>query len=532
VQTQEEAKMKSKHGANWLFIIPVGVMLMVLSSCNMPSLNLAEDLATPSSTSTATEEVARETVSPTTPPTETTEPTAASTEVIPQGPTMTPLAVPLARQGLPSEEGPWLLFTAGGELSQSANLFIVNADGSGRNPLAVGLFPSLQIEINPGGDRFAYVMPASKSPDQIPHLIIRRIPGGELETDIALISEDMWQILSEQETLRDQILTALNGVDAFEWSPHVGGHYLAFSAALDNPKLDLYRFDTWSNNIRPLTAGPNHRTQPFWSPDGEWILHLEVENFGDGEDWDVAAMSAVSFDGSDSRRLYDIGGNRQVLVRWMNDNTFLVSEISSSGPRDLLRAKLGGGVPSAMYQGPVVDPAKMSFDDLQTVVAFCLRDEGVAQGVYFFNIAEAVSDLVQPGLCRSVEWWQGKGVFIANGEEGTAFIRRTGEIVKEMDEVVDPVALSPDGQWMASYGESGATLYTHIGVLIREIVADPVGRVLWRPDSTGMFIEIYDRANPHNAHHLYSYDMEEWELRLVDLDVRGTYFWAILRNVE
>jgi len=524
--------MNSNRNINLFSIIMFGVLLILMSSCNMPSLNLAEDLATPVVTSTATEEIIQETEIPTLAPTETSEPTVAPTEVIPQGPTMTPLAVPIAQQGLPSEEGPWLLYTARGELSHSASMFVVNEDGSGRTPMAAGLFPSLQIEIKPSGDRFAYVLPGSESADQVPHLIIRRIPGGEIETDIALISEDVWEILSEQESLAEPILSALNGVDAFEWSPHVGGHYLAFAAALDTPKLDLFRFDTWSNNIRPLTTGPNHRYQPFWSPSGEWILHLEVERFGNGEGWDVAAMSAVSFDGSESKHLYDIGGDRQVLVKWLDDTTFLLSEMSGSGARDLLRAKLSGGKPSAIYQGPVADPAEMSFDDLQTVVAFCLRDEGVTPGVYLFNFDEGTSDLVLTGSCRSVEWWPGKGVFIANGEEGTTFIRRTGEVVKQMDEVVDPVALSPDGQWMVSYGESGATIYTHIGVLVREILSEPVGQVLWRPDSSGIFVEVYARENPLNARHLYSYDLEEWELRLVDLDIRGSYFWAILKAVE
>jgi hypothetical protein len=524
--------MNSERIARFISILSFGVILVMVSSCNMPSLNLAEDLATPLATSTATEEIVAETEIPTSEPTETPEPTVIPTDVMPQGPTMTPLAVPSAPQGSLSEEGPWLLYTAGSELSQSEALFVVNDDGSGRHPFQVGLFPSLQVEVNPTGDRLAYIVPGSESVDQVPHLVIRRVPSGEDEIDIPLISEEVWEILSEQESLADQILMALEGADAFEWSPHVGGHYLAFAAALENPKLDLYRFDTWSNNIRPLTTGPNHRTQPFWSPDGEWILHLEVEQFGDGEGWDVAAMSAVSFDGSESKRLYDIGGDRQVLIRWINDNTFLASEISSSGPRDLLRVKLSGGKPTAIYQGPVVDPVKMSFDDLQTVVAFCLRDEGVTQGVYFFDFDAGVPDLVLPGACRSVEWWQGKGVFVANGEEGTAFIRRTGEVVKQMDEIVDPVALSPDGQWMVSYGEGGATVYTHIGVLIRQIIEEPVGKVLWRPDSTGLFLEVYASENRYSSHHLYTYDIEEWELQLVDLDVRGDYTWVILQQVE
>ena len=524
--------MNSERIARFLSILSFGIILAMVSSCNMPSLNLAEDLATPLATSTATEEIVVETTIPTSAPTETPEPTVVPTDVMPQGPTMTPLAVPSAPQGALSEEGPWLLYAAGSELSQSEALFVVNDDGSGRRPFQMGLFPSLQVEVNPTGDRLAYIVPGSESADQLPHLIIRRVPSGEDEIDIPLISEEVWEILSEQETLADQILMALSGVDAFEWSPHVGGHYLAFAAALETPKLDLYRFDTWTNNIRPLTSGANHRYQPYWSPSGEWILHLEVERFGEGGEWDVAAMTAVSFDGSESKQLYGIGGDRQVLVDWLDETNFLMSRLSSSGPRDLLRAKLSKATPDVIYEGPVADPSEMRLDDLKTVVAYCLHEDRGTAGVYLFNFEAGVPDLVLPGACRSVEWWQGKGVFVANGEGGTAFIRRTGQVVKEMEEIVDPVALSPDGQWMVSYGENGATVYTHIGVLIRQIIEEPVRQARWRPDSTGLFLEVYARENPFSSHHLYTYDLDEWELQLVDLDVRGTYFWVILKQVE
>jgi hypothetical protein len=524
--------MNSERITRMISILSFGIILGLISSCNMPSLNLAEDLATPLATSTATEEIVLETEIPTSAPTETLEPTVVPTDVMPQGPTMTPLAVPSAPQGSLSEEGPWLLYTAGSELSQGEALFIVNEDGSGRRPFQVGLFPSLQVEVNPTGDRLAYIVPGSESVDEVPHLIICRVPSGEDEIDIPLISEEVWEVLSEQGTLADQILMALSGVDAFEWSPHVGGHYLAFAAALETPKLDLYRFDTWSNNIRPLTSGAHHRYQPHWSPGGEWILHLEVERFGDGKEWDVVAMAAVSFDGSESKQLYGIGGDRQVLVDWLDETHFLVSRISSSGPRDLLRAKISKAAPDVIYEGPVADPAEMSLDDLKTVVAFCLQGDRGTAGVYFFNFDAGVLDPVLPGACRSVEWWQGKGVFVANGEEGTTFIRRTGEVVKEMGEIVDSIALSPDGQWMVAYGERGATVYTHIGVLIRQMIEEPVRQVLWRPDSTGLFLEVYARENPFSSHHLYTYDLDEWELQLVDLDVRGSYFWVILKQVE
>ena len=76
------------------------------------------------------------------------------------------------------------------------------------------------------------------------------------------------------------------------------------------------------------------------------------------------------------------------------------------------------------------------------------------------------------------------------------------------------------------------------GVINRDVELDTLKRagagegaveqVIWRPDSAGLFVDIYPRGDPLNSHHLYTYDLEEWELQLVDLDFRGDYFWAIL----
>ena len=386
------------------FVGMVMLMTVAVASCNMPSLDLTDELATLEPIPTDTPETVQATESPTEIPSETPTVENTPTQSAPSGPTMTPLAPPFAPQVPLSEDGQWLIYRAGEDHSRNSTLYIVNPDGSGRKPLSAGIGQDFEVEVKPSGDRFAYILPGSTQVDRVPHLVVRRIPDGEIETDIPLISEDVWEVLSEQEDLSDQILSALSGPDAFEWSPHVGGHYLAFAAALDKPKLDLYRFDTWSDNIRPLTTGPNHRFQPTWSPDGQWILHLEVEAFGEGGQWDVGSMSAVSFDGSDAKELYDTKGNRHTLVRWLSDTAFLVTEVSSSGPRNLMRAKMNGSTPDVLYHGAISMLSDTNFDDLQTAVAFCLQQDQGSAGVYFYFFESGETELVLPGPCRSVAW--------------------------------------------------------------------------------------------------------------------------------
>jgi hypothetical protein len=80
--------------------------------------------------------------------------------------------------------------------------------------------------------------------------------------------------------------------------------------------------------------------------------------------------------------------------------------------------------------------------------------------------------------------------------------------------------------WMVAYGEDGVKVYTHIGVLIRNVTDAGVTRVVWEPDASGFFLEAYPSDNPASSHHLYRLDIDRWEMVWVDLNVAGGYFWA------
>lgn len=521
MKLEEFMKIRKPAGA-------IILLLMASVSCNMPSLDFASEINALDGTMTATAGAEPPTITVEARPTMTQEPTAAQTP-IPPGPTMTPFAPSADRWASLSEEGPWLVYKARKELngpSSLASLFILNADGSGRKLLGPGSIPSSEVVVSPIGDRFAYIL---RDEDGQPHLVIRLVPSGEIETDIALISPEVIVAISEQDELEHQILKAVGGVDSLAWSPH--GHYLAFIAALEGTNTDVYRFDTWSNNIRRLTSNSMNAYFPSWSPDGEWVLHLKGESIGGLAEVNIAGMWVVSPDGSSSKRLYDPAGEFDFVVKWLDETTFLASRETSFGPQDLMRIKLDGSRPRDILTGAFAYPGGVSFDDLMSAVAFNIRstdpavEAGTPSGIYLAALDDGIAELILPGDWRSVEWWQGKGVFLANGEGGTVFIRRTGEVVKRMDEIVDPVALSPEGGWMVSYGEGGVGVYTHIGVFIQQIHEGAVAEVIWQPGDAGFFLEAYQVNNPDVGHQLYYQDMSEWELQLVDLDTRGGYFW-------
>jgi hypothetical protein len=502
-----------------------------LDGTSIPTAGAKTPTTTVEATPTSLEPIATNTPNPTSAvatPSMTPEPTATQT-LIPYGPTMTPFAPPVEQEAPLSEEGPWLAYMARiAEFSTIPSLFISNADGSGRVRLGGYASPHSEIAVSPAGDRFAYV---TRDPVGEWHLIIRLVPSGEIEADIEVISPEVLGIISDEEWFEDRIIQAVGGVGSIAWSPH--GRYLAFVAALESPNTDIYRFDTWSNNVRRLTSDSLNVYLPSWSPAGDWILHLKGTSIGGLSDIYMDGIWVVSSDGSSTKRLSEAGDGIDFLVSWVDGTSFYATHETRDGPYDLTRRKIDGSTVTDVYSGPFTSPEGASFDDLMSAVAFIIRptdpvvNRGTSPGIYLVNLDNGIAELILPGDWRSVEWWQGKGVFLANGDEGTVFIRRTGEVVKRMDDSVDPVAPSPQGGWMVTYGEGGAQVYTHIGVFIRQVHDGAVADVIWQLGDTGFFLEAYQVHNPRIGHQLYYYDLSEWDMHLVDPDAWGEYYWIV-----
>jgi hypothetical protein len=303
------------------------VLLLGVLSCNMPQLGFSEDLATLATTPTATVKPGETQVPPSVTPEWIPDPSETPPDEPSVGPTMTPLAHPIEDQEGLSKNGPWLVYSNGEAGSQRTSLYIANPDGSGRRQIASGIISSFGAKMSPAGDRFAYLKSGSTN-DSIPTLVILRVPGGEIEIEIPLVSADVMEEISDDGELEGQILTTVGRGDTFAWSPQ--GHYLAFVGALDEPSATLYRFDTWSDNIRRLTDS-EQVFSPNWTPDGEWIVHLEGSYFGTPTDTGLTGMRAVSSDGSQRKALYSIQNDPLFFLGWLDNGRFLLSSETDLG---------------------------------------------------------------------------------------------------------------------------------------------------------------------------------------------------------
>ena len=460
--------------------------------------------------------------------TPTTSPTAPATP----GPTATPAPeliitpmAPLANPARPlTPEGPWWVFLSGQDApsgSQALSYVLVNADGSGRRVLAAEQ-PKPQLwRPSPRGDRFAMVTRPEEGAQGSPRLRIWKLPDGALETEIELLPADFRQRNPELGDL--DYLQVLAAVGQAAWSPH--GRYLAFTAALDGPSADIYRFDTWTDVVRRLTDEPEQAYLPTWTPDGKWIVYLAAEFLSSGMALEAQAVRAVSADGGEQRQLYAISSGFHRLLFWQDAARLWLVEEGPDGWRNLLRLNVESGELRPLYVGPLAGGQRLAVDDLQQRALFLLSGDR-QRGLHVVDLASGDERWLLEGDWQQVVWWPGKGVFLVAGPDGALMVNRAGEVVKTMEEITDPLAPSPDGAWMVAYGPQGAVLYTHIANRVRRITEAPVTAVTWRPDSQGFLLLVPAYSGLANRGHLYHWDMEREELLLVDLDARRGGFWA------
>jgi TolB protein len=183
------------------------------------------------------------------------------------------VAGPYAEFASFSPDGGRLVFHeyTGNWWSADVNLYIVNADGSGRVQLPQGIRP----DWSPKGDLIAFDS-------------CRGTACG-----IFVIGPDgqgMRQVTTD-------------GGGKVAWAPD--GRRLAYSAETDgDPEIFVVNAD--GSGRRQLTHNTGNDSMPTWSPDGQYIYYLSDQN---GTAWGILAMRA---DGSDVRPIRGVG----VPPRW------------------------------------------------------------------------------------------------------------------------------------------------------------------------------------------------------------------------
>ena len=213
------------------------------------------------------------------------------------------------------------------------------------------------------------------------------------------------------------------GVDMPKWSP--GGHYLAFSGAIDGPSLDLYVYVVTTGAIRRLTDGPFDADSLHWSPDGKWIVHLARKGGCEND-----ALWAAKADGREVRLLYPSPENIGI-AGWTGPSSFYVIEACFE-PRTIRFVDIDNNTTKLIFDTEIGIVWDFAFDPDSGALVFMAIAEPPTygfeeNGFYLVSPRRNRATLMVPvdreyraGLPTSVEWDANLGFFVTEVEcEGT-----------------------------------------------------------------------------------------------------------------
>jgi TolB protein len=174
--------------------------------------------------------------------------------------------------------------------SGNAQIYAMNADGSGRQALTVGPEEHTQPVWSPDGRRIAYTA---------------LLAGGNMEIFVMDVDG------SNKRRLTDHVQPD----DAPSWSPD--GKRIVFRSYRDR-HANLYVMDADGSNLRRLTDSASDKGNPQWSPDGSRIAY---QVYGDSGKSQLHVMKA---DGSDDRDITSaISKDKKTQPTWSPDGSKL-----------------------------------------------------------------------------------------------------------------------------------------------------------------------------------------------------------------
>ena len=228
----------------------------------------------------------------------------------------------------------------GGRGESSDELYVMNADGSGKRRLARSLAGNHSTAWSPDGLKLVFAIQASGS--------------AGLCDRAGACNNELFVINADGSGLRRLTRNAVPDGDAV-WSPD--GRKIAFLSRRDGTGADVFVMNADGSDQRNLTRKPGNEVAPAWSPDGRAIVFSAVppgqplwvgnSRSASGPYRDVYVMNA---DGSDQRNLTHTTEAEEWAGGWSPDgrtiafsaydgrsNRIFVINADGSGKRALTR---------------------------------------------------------------------------------------------------------------------------------------------------------------------------------------------------
>jgi WD40 repeat protein len=319
---------------------------------------------------------------------------------------------------------------------------------------------------------------------------------------------------------------------ALAWSPD--GRYLAFAGQMDGLSSDLYLYDVETKTIRRLSSGDQELQWIDWSPDGKWILHSGVYWVGTGMRYDIYA---ATIDGASapyiSTNIKDNG-----IDTWLNTHQYLESDgenvVGLYGLRlvDIDTGKITRIWDGSFYSYAVEKGGKwvavfVSSPDASPVSANgdFVFDFDFVPAIYLINLATLEKSRVEFPDQGPIEAFGLEGRDFVITTENPVFLSIQGSLAHtDLGDV--KLSIAPNSEyWLAATSKS-VQIFAPDSALIKKsdisLSNSFITDILWRPDSSGLFLI--------SASEIVSMNIPNGDTKMVETDLlvdnyHLTYKW-------
>jgi hypothetical protein len=384
-------------------------------------------------------------------------------------------AIPANENSLYSDQ-PWLVYLTDGDQT-----YVTNNDGTGLTPL---LSDYSVREVAGSSTSNLVAMTASNKEDKLSFsLLLVDLPDTNVYREIPLLSF----FLTDPGSFDDGPTGPMNGViGGIQWSPD--GRYLAFMGAIETPSSALYVYDSNQNTLKRISQNDHQAVEPIWSPDGRWIIYKEVSNF---HGWATEGIWAASLDGTELKMLYKPTDHvPQEILGWTGDDNLVVADKGADGRRNIRIVNIKSGTIKVLFPGYFLGA---SLDTLHGMVAFSPLSGApgaglnLKPGTYLVSAENTTPKRISPVWIS----WDSKidffvsGVHCENGPAGIIAFNSLGD--KKC--IAEPKRnISPNNQFHIVMDDN-LNIYQMNGGKLGTIPEITGGRIIWRPDSNGFFVQ-------------------------------------------
>ncbi len=272
------------------------------------------------------------------------------------------------------------------------------------------------------------------------------------------------------------------------WSPY--SRFLAFSAQIDGPSSDIYVFELETGNIRRLVDDIANASRVEWSPDGTWIL---FNNIIPGSIYSGLTLSVVRADSSLVHNPKNLKGFWAQGEGWLSKKLYLMTEHGDGGePYNIHVLNVETGQSTRIWP-EIFD--YFAYDPDRQRFLVCgdpgkrTDDSEIKMGLYFAWLNGSRQKISEDCLTNLHYLGWKDAEFYGSRQGERVLVGYDGTLKKFADLDQGNFSLSPDRKWLVFYDDQKIDMYAEPGTLIQSVTSMGASSILWKPDSTGLWIQ-------------------------------------------